>query len=163
MATLEDFLRFEKYIKYTDSCWLWTGWNSKGNSRSGYGVFVMHGKQVRAHRMAWFFANWEFPFGDLILCHRCDIPRCVRPDHLFLGTDRDNFLDAISKGRVHKFQKDSSIGVKNGRAKLTEQLVREIKLKTSNHRGYKEIAASYGVSESTVQFIANGKTWRHVH
>lgn len=84
---------FDSHIQKNggDSCWIWMG--SLGTN--GYGQFG--GK--RAHRIAYETANGPLPAG-LYVCHRCDNPRCVRPEHLFLGTQRDNIHDAMRKGRM---------------------------------------------------------------
>jgi hypothetical protein len=65
----------------------------------GYGELMMRGKEVRAHRAAWSFENGPIPPGMHVL-HRCDNPKCVRPDHLFLGTNADNMADKTRKGRT---------------------------------------------------------------
>lgn len=87
--------RFYGYIQVTDDCWLWTG----GRNPKGYGVFKVSGVGFRgAHRVAWELANGPAPAGLCVL-HHCDNPRCVRVDHLFLGTKADNSADMVAKGR----------------------------------------------------------------
>lgn len=80
-----------------DGCWEWAG----GLMWDGYGAFHRDGDgsvKQRAHRISWEYSNGPIPSGMLV-CHRCDNPRCVRPEHLFLGTDQDNVDDMMSKGR----------------------------------------------------------------
>lgn len=88
-------LRFDTKVLRTDGCWLWTA----GKSGNGYGAFKLKdGSQVPAHRMAWELARGPIPDGLYVL-HRCDNRQCVRPEHLFLGSARDNALDMMAKGR----------------------------------------------------------------
>lgn len=72
-------------------------WTRTKTSR-GYGCVVFCGKRLNAHRVAWELANNKSP-GDLLVCHRCDNPKCINPEHLFLGTVKENALDCVSKGR----------------------------------------------------------------
>jgi hypothetical protein len=78
-----------------DGCWLWIG----SRNAKGYGRFRSSGYDVIASRAAWEFTVGPIPDG-LLVCHRCDNPSCVRPDHLFLGTNHENMVDASSKGRL---------------------------------------------------------------
>lgn len=78
-----------------DGCWLWTG----AATEDGYGQVGLNGITRRCTRVAWWLTHGEWPDESLNVCHTCDNPQCVRPDHLFLGTDSDNMRDAIVKGR----------------------------------------------------------------
>lgn len=138
-----------------DKCWEWQGFLSRGGKSSGYGVFGFEGKMHRAHRIAYRFAFGEFA-EHLFVLHRCDNPRCVRPDHLFLGTHTDNMCDMVNKGRA-----SSGPGTQNPSAKLNEQQVLEIRaLKGKLPR--QDIADKYGVSLSAIKRIFAGKAWTHV-
>jgi hypothetical protein len=81
-------------VRRTDGCWEWTG----ARLHSGYGKLGRKGRTYVAHRFAWELVNGAIPDG-LFACHRCDNRLCVRPDHLFLGTQKDNIADMLSKGR----------------------------------------------------------------
>jgi hypothetical protein len=86
--------RFWARVSRTDDCWEWQAY-VKNN---GYGVLRHCGRLWHAHRLAWLITHGELA-DEAFVCHRCDNPRCVRPDHLFLGTHTDNMRDAWSKGR----------------------------------------------------------------
>jgi hypothetical protein len=90
--------RFWSKVNKSDGCWTWTG----SKTTAGYGL-IWNGKDTSApvyvHRLSWELHFGEIPDG-LSVCHRCDNPTCVRPDHLFLGTDKDNSDDKITKGRM---------------------------------------------------------------
>jgi hypothetical protein len=91
--TLEE-ARFWARVDKSGECWLWTGPRDK----DGYGKANVRRRALRAHRVSWTMANGAIPEG-LIVCHRCDTPACVRPDHLWLGTQLDNVRDMTAKGR----------------------------------------------------------------
>jgi hypothetical protein len=104
-----------------------------------------------AHRVAWILAHGEFDDALKIL-HRCDNPPCVRPDHLFVGTQIDNCLDRDNKGRTRH-------GEQHAYAKLTERKVRAVR---ADSRSQRMIAIDYGIAQMTVSDIKRGVTWKHV-
>ena len=128
-------------------CWLWMG----VTAHFGHGVIAINGKKRHAHRIAWEVFVGPIPDG-LNVCHKCDIPSCVNPAHLFLGTDMDNFNDMRAKRR-HAF------GERSGQAKLTERDVRVIR---SDARPNRTIATEYGVSGVLIGMIKRGRIWRHI-
>jgi hypothetical protein len=149
------FARFWANVQRTDAkaCWLWTGHVSD----RGYGIFWVplgahaHSQRVRANRFAWLASRGDIPCG-MEVCYRCDVPACVNPDHLFLGTRRDNHLDAVRKGRKQAW----------GRQKLNAAQVVEIRARVAAGELQRVIGADYGVSRNTVSQIASGKTWAHL-
>jgi hypothetical protein len=90
---------FARWLTKTDDCWLWIG----AIGADGYGRFNYEGRQYRAHRLALELAGTKLGDG-LFACHHCDNPKCVRPDHLFAGTNQDNMRDMVRKWR-HARQK----------------------------------------------------------
>ncbi len=135
-------------------CWTWTAAKKDG----GYGVIgVGRDKLVRAHRMSWELANGPIPDG-LFVCHHCDNPSCVNPDHLFLGTPLDNTRDMDNKGRRVSV---AVRGEKQGLAKLTRNSVIRIRIVAGALPAGK-IAKAVGVSKKSVLNVLHGKTWKHV-
>lgn len=90
-------LEFWPQVKRTDTCWLWMG----RRGHRDYGMYRHHMVSYRAHRWSWMLEHGPIPPG-LLVCHKCDNPPCVRPDHLFLGTPLDNIRDMESKGRARR-------------------------------------------------------------
>lgn len=146
--------RFEdKYIPEPNSgCWLWLGMVSSG----GYGRVWDDslGRNNTATHVAWrLYLDKTVPVG-LCLCHKCDIRCCVNPDHLFVGTYKDNFDDMVSKGRfIH------ARGERIGGVKLSERIVRSVLL---DPRPNTHIARELGVASSTIDRIKRGDSWTHV-
>lgn len=132
------------------NCKLWTG----ARSGDGYGTVTIKGKQLAAHRVAWEEANGSIQSGLWVL-HRCDNPLCVNPEHLFLGTAKDNTQDCIRKGR-----RNTRRGSMLPQAKLDEETVRQIRALAGTKRQSK-IAREFGVSDATVSLIVRGKLWQH--
>ena len=96
-CSMTDEERFEQFVDRSGDCWVWTGWIN----HYGYGGFRFRGKSRGAHRVAYELAHGPFD-EKLHVLHRCDNPPCVRPDHLWLGTQADNMADMKRKGRAHK-------------------------------------------------------------
>lgn len=135
----------EKYVVNPDGCWLWRA----ATDRDGYGVFWTGTKLVGAHRFAWARVNGIVP-GNMVVCHRCDHPGCVNPDHLFLGTQLDNIADMDAKHR----RADPS---QANTAKLTWIDVAEIRL--SSGRTARALAEDYGVTVGTICSVRRHATW----
>ncbi len=143
--------RFDAQVSKSEGCWLWGG-----AKRLGYGRIRVNGKKVTASRLAYEIHFGPIPAGMLV-CHRCDNPSCVRPDHLFLGTHAENVRDMVSKRRHIDGKRR---GQENGNAKLTEAQVLSIR---SDLRTQSAIAREYGVGQALVSKIKLGKLWRSLN
>lgn len=138
-------------------CWVWNG----AKTPKGYGNVRINKKYLKSHRVAFSIANGEIPEG-YIVCHICDNPSCCNPSHLMLGTIKSNAADMILKSRGKK-PESAARGSVNGRSKLNEENVRQIRrLYASGEMNQYEIAKMYGVSQPAIGSILRGKTWRHV-
>ncbi|MDF2860302.1 MAG: hypothetical protein K0S02_574 [Achromobacter mucicolens] len=140
-----------KTFPVTESgCWIWEGYT---DSKMGYGMFWLNGTMRLSHRVAYELFVGEIPNG-MQVCHRCDIPSCVNPNHLWLGTNVDNVHDKVNKGRSARLQ-----GSRHPGAKLDEDKVRFIRsCKTSARR----LAPMLGIDRSTINYIRQGKLWSHL-
>jgi HNH endonuclease len=146
--------RFWSKVQKTDGCWLWLG----RKIHTGYGQFDVTTNIVEmAHRIAWQLTNGTIPKGLKVL-HRCDCRACVRPDHLFLGTQAENVADCESKGRGNHPK-----GEQQGQSKLTEAQVREIRqLYQPWKMPYYVLGKRYGVSAQVIFSVVKRKTWKHL-
>ena len=145
--------RFLRKVHFDHSgCWLWTA-GKRGSLN--YGGFTLDGRESLAHRVSWRIFRGKVPEGAHVL-HRCDIPNCCRPDHLFLGTHSDNMRDMTRKGR-------SPAGEANGNARLTESMVREIRRQySSGTHTYKTLGSLFGIPMRTVQGVVTRRKWNHI-
>lgn len=129
-----------------------------GTLSMGYGKIRVNGKKVAAHRLAYILAKGPIPEGLFVL-HSCDNPACVNPEHLFVGTQKDNVNDMILKGRQAQVR-----GELQARSILKVEQVKEIKrLLQSQSLSYTEIANRYNVSNAVIKGIAYGKNWSWVN
>lgn len=144
-------LSFEKLFDKTNSCWIWKG-SIKGpikdSKKLKYGSFSYRDINWIAHRSSWFVYKGDIP-EKLLVLHKCDIPLCVNPEHLFLGTHLDNERDKIAKGR-HKCEK------------LNPDKVKELKTLMASNFGDMNLARKYGVSYQTIWSIRTGRTWKDI-
>ena len=149
-ATKVEKKRFNDSYKITSSCWEWTR-----TLNYGYGVFHFEYKRYRAHRFMWELHNGKIPKG-LLVRHLCHNRKCVNPDHLMTGTNRDNSDDMLNAGRQRK-------GEDVNTAKLNESQVLEILQRFSIGKHTKQaLSEDYNVSRSTISLIVNGKIWKHL-
>lgn len=145
--------REQRMAHYTQisptGCVLWTG----RRNTDGYGQLTVKGNTQAVHRFAWEAVNGPVPSG-MCVCHRCDTPACVNPDHLFLGTHAENMADRNAKGRqvAHK-------GISHPQAKLTVADVIAIRAAAGR---YRDIGIRYGITATSVMRIKKRENWAHI-
>lgn len=131
-------------------CFEWQGWRG----RDGYGEMEIDGKQKKAHRVS--YETFRKPITPgMLVCHHCDNPRCINPAHLFLGTHKDNTVDAASKNRME-------YGERRCNAKLNDDLVREIVRRHNAGEFMRDIAKAVGISARVAGKVVRGEAWVRV-
>lgn len=174
--TEQDIRRFHKKIDKTPGlgpkgdCWEWRG----TQSNNGYGKFAVrhgfrHGRNVLAHRVAFFLATSDWPI-TLCVLHRCDNRACCNADHLWLGTYADNNHDAAVKGRhpkglelgCYKHPETRPRGERHHARKLSDKIVRQMRQLWKEGYSQGSIARRFGVSQSVGREAILGITWSHV-
>lgn len=151
VAQCEVLNRLAAYSENLRGCWVWTGPVFKKNGRAR---LVLGKNNHLAYRLMYVLVKG--PTGGLCVLHTCDNPLCVNPDHLFLGTNRDNSLDMVDKGR-------QASGARNGAAKLTDDQVKSIRSFIELHglRGNRQmLSQKYHVNPETISRIAGRRSWR---
>lgn len=133
-------------------CWEW-----KRKREGRYATFYLKGREYKAPRVAYSIFYGKDP-SDLLICHKCDNPNCINPNHLFLGTEKDNSDDKIAKGR-EVFVKGES----HPMSKLSDEDVVRIKYLCSHGASSTVVGKEYGIGMTQVRRIVNGDSWKHLH
>lgn len=158
---IQKFLRRVDRSEDPAGCWLWQGYRN----HKGYGRLSFKGRHVRAHRLAaHFFLGFDLN-SELFVCHRCDTPSCVNPDHLFVGTVSDNARDMRSKGRGGNASANlpaNGTGELNRQAKLSNDQARYARAAVAQGATRTEIARQLGVARQTIASLVAGRTWKAV-
>lgn len=153
----EDFMQWV-VINEETGCWEWN--MSRSENRGGYGQKVINYKHYASHRLAWLVFRGEIEDG-LFVCHKCDNPPCCNPDHLFLGTPKENQNDAWSKGRL-ALPTNAPRGSQVYGSALTAEQVYEIRQKFDAKHSRRQLMRDYGVSKASIYRIGNRETWKHL-
>lgn len=143
---------FDRTAVLDNGCWEFTG----GKDKNGYGKIMLHGKNLRTHRVAYDLCVGDIP-DDIWVLHNCDNPSCVNPSHLFLGTAMDNNHDMLNKGR-----EITVVGTDRWNSKFNEDMIREMRVLYANGMTQGAIANKFNTVRQTVQCIVNYKRWAHV-
>lgn len=145
-------------INPTSECWEW-----QGNKRNGYGRTIVGSrkdgtrKSISAHRLSYEVYNGKIPDGYFV-CHKCDNPCCINPNHLFVGTRQDNIDD-----REAKHRNVVKIGEEQPRAKLTKKIVKDARWERAYKKtSFQALADKYGVAKKTIMNAIKGVTWKCV-
>lgn len=142
----------ERCEKITDTgCWIWML-----GTVNGYGKLKWGGTMVRVNRLSYKAFVGPIPDG-LLVCHRCDIPECCNPHHLFLGTSLDNAQDKVKKGRLYTGEPQR--GERHGNARWTDEQILAIRADTDPQT---VIAKKYGTRQGTISQIKSRKIWSHI-
>lgn len=153
-----DARRFWSHVEKTEGCWVWTGTKKP----AGYGKFSKGGKRDRrwypAHRISWVLAGNSLNRSDAI-CHHCDNPSCVRPDHLFAGTLADNNRDMWSKGRGVL---SHHVGEHHGNSKMSDARVVAARAVLLSGASLRRLAVELGVTATALSRAVRGKTYGHL-
>ncbi len=156
--TDQEFIKaFWKRVKIVDyfDCWEWQA----ARNSAGYGHVGRAGKHILCHRLAWGFTYGQIPYGLCVL-HKCDNPLCCNPNHLFLGTIKDNVMDMMAKGRQGKGH--TAVGEQCMASRLKrEQIVTIRTLKLAGMSAV-QLAKRYDVTRGHIHKIVTGESWGHV-
>lgn len=154
------FDRFWNKVETKNGCWEWKGYRTK----KGYGTIGSgKGKQLRAHRLSWEIHNGLEAPDNMLVCHTCDNPSCVNPNHLFLGTPQQNVDDMIVKGRLNPSKKKRD--PKNAPyKKISEEEVRQIRSLYDKKNGvtFVFLAKKYGLKRTQISRIVKREHWKWV-
>lgn len=149
VLSLKFIKRFWARVDKTPTCWLWKHTKDK----YGYGTIKANGEKRRAHRLSFILM-----FGDIAenkwVLHKCDVRHCVNPEHLYLGTAKDNAED--------RQQRNPQLGESHGRAKFTAKQILKIRQLSKKGKTPKELAGNFRSSPQNIRHIVSNQSWAHI-
>lgn len=158
----ERFVRNFIIPENRSSCWLWHG----DKTSDGYGRFTISSylgisQRMSAHRYSYIFHTMDEPPKGMLICHKCDVKLCVNPNHLFIGSYKDNVDDMDRKGRRVT---GGAKGERNRGCKITSELVLKIREDYKiTGRSQQYLADKYGLGQTQVSRIVRRESWKHLH
>lgn len=147
----EDIIRANSIPEPNSGCWIWTG----ALHNTGYGTIRISRKTWSSHRLSYFLSRGEVPPKGMFVCHHCDMKACVNPEHIYLGTHRDNTRDAVVREKMWH-------GRAINTAVLFEKDIAPIRGLLASGLTCAAIGERYGVHADTIGYIKRGKSWKHV-
>ncbi len=147
----KDYRRFWEHVKINtkSGCWEWSG----ARQDFGYGIFWEDGKSISSHRYSWKLFVGNIP-ENMFICHHCDNPSCVNPDHLFFGTQKDNMRDMVNKGRQAR-------GEGHGRSILTKDNVLFIRNNAEKYTRA-QLTKIFNMDRTTIDKVITRDLWGHI-
>jgi hypothetical protein len=147
MSVLRTIHSKTAYIPFS-GCHIWTG----NTTKKGYGIVRVNGKPIRAHRFVYEQVKGKIPDG-MFVCHTCDIPSCINPEHLYAGTPAQNSSDIVKRNRWTPRKK--------GQAKITLEIANNIRnIYAEGNHTYRELGILFYLDSSTISDIVNFKIWK---
>ena len=137
-------------IQGPTQCWQWLGYTAP----NGYGDVTFKSRKWKVHRVSYHLCCGAIPVG-MFVCHKCDNPSCVNPNHLFLGTCADNLADMVAKGR-------SRVGIRHHNAKVTPRQIAEIRAAPQVVGIVRDLAIKFGLSHQQISKIRSHTRWKHL-
>jgi len=157
MTILTRFWKKVDKTSHPNGCWVWIG----KKDLYGYGRFYINYRLHSAHRLSYAFAKGEIEDPKLKVCHHCDNPACVNPDHLFLGTHSDNMRDMHRKGRgTRNGRPPTGRGEDNPASKISLAQAEEIRQLKSQGVDWRTLSQQFGISKAQIYRISSGKHWK---
>ena len=157
ISTIDPNISFWTHVEKTKDCWLWKG----ATQSMGYGMFWTQRKRILAHRFSLISTGIKLHKKDIV-SHKCDTPLCVRPDHLFVGSQADNLHDMFTKGRGDLSGLELGRGKKGEESPLHKLTTSQVEAIKNSSERVGMLAKKYHIAHSSISRIKHGQAWKHV-